>query len=236
MCSYNYRVHVLKSSKTYCKVILNTFSTTYLQIYKIMIFSNDCWCFYICSLSRQYKLSYLYLRWRKWSLWWCHSLITIYHYQFCCQRFDKCQKSTKFFHITDDIEGHAGPPCAPRMDGHTGDLSPSAQVQLGGVELQSAALAKGAVPRLPVARYAAWSQRSGLPVGVFEFPAQLQGERGEAGRLTLDGQSLAGNREGQRGGVDGEGWRLWVEGRREKREKEINFKRASLSPFIGLFH
>lgn len=57
-----------------------------------------------------------------------------------------------FFSITNDVEGHAGPPCAPEMDGHTGDLPPSAQVQLGGVELQPGALAVGSVPGLPVSR------------------------------------------------------------------------------------
>lgn len=57
-------------------------------------------------------------------------------------------------HITDDIEGHAGPSRASSMGGHTGELPSSAQVQLRGVDLEPGGLAEGAVPGLPVARYA----------------------------------------------------------------------------------
>lgn len=102
------------------------------------------------------------------------------------------------------------------MGSHTGELPSSAQVQGGRVEFKPGGLAEGSIPGLPVAANAACSQRPGAPVGTFQLPAQLQGEGGEAGRLTLDGQSLAGNSEGQRGRVDGEGWRFWVEGAKKR--------------------
>lgn len=102
------------------------------------------------------------------------------------------------------------------MGSHTDQLPASAQVQGGGVEFKPGGLAVGSIPRLLVAANAARSQRPGAPVSTFQLPAQLQGEGGEAGRLTLDGQSLAGNSEGQRGRVDGEGWRFWVEGAKKR--------------------
>ncbi len=117
----------------------------------------------------------------------------------------------KIFYITDDIKSRAGLPCASKVDSHTGDLSSSAQVHGSCVELQPGALAIGSIPGLPVARYTARSQRPGLPISTFKLPAQLQGEGGKARCLALHGQSLAGNSEGQRGRVDGEGRRFWVE-------------------------
>lgn len=125
----------------------------------------------------------------------------------------RLKKRLKLSHITEDIESDAGPSCPSRVDGHTGDLPSSAQVQLGCVELQLAALAVGAVPRLPVACYAAGSQGHGRPIRAVELPAQLQGVGGKARCLALDCQTLAGSSEGQRGGVDGQGGRFWEEGR-----------------------
>jgi len=103
------------------------------------------------------------------------------------------------------------------MNRHAGDLPSCAQVQFRRVQLQSGALAEGAVRGLPVARYAACSQRPGLPICAFKLPAQLQRQGGEAGRLTLDVYGLTWNGERQRGRVDGEGWRFWV---KEKRESQ----------------
>lgn len=57
-------------------------------------------------------------------------------------------------HITDDIEGHTGPSRASSVGSYTGELPSSAQVQLRGVDLEPGGLAEGAVPGLPVARYA----------------------------------------------------------------------------------
>ena len=123
-----------------------------------------------------------------------------------------CLKLPVKFYITDDTEGRAGPSGASEVHSHTGELSSSAQVHFRGVKLQSGSLAVGTIPGLPVARYAASFQGSGLPIGAFKLPAQLQGEGGKAGGFTLDGQSLAGHDKGQRGRVDVEGRRLWVEG------------------------
>lgn len=110
--------------------------------------------------------------------------------------------------VTDHTEGHAGSPRASTMNGDAGELPPSAQVQLRRVQLQPGALAEGAVPGLPVTWHARRLQGPGLPVRTFELPAQVYRERDESGRFALDVQNLTRDGEGERGGMDGEGWRF----------------------------
>lgn len=95
---------------------------------------------------------------------------------------DKAQ----YRHITQQVEGHTGFPCATKVISHTGELSSPAQVYAAGIKLQAAALAVGPIPGLSVAGYAAWSQIPGLPVDILVLPAQLQREGSEARRITLN--------------------------------------------------